>query len=44
MIKYKVWSAKPRYFTNFSEAVKYCNYVFKSTGDMVAITSYKARK
>lgn len=44
MIKYKVWSASPRYFTDFSEARKYANHVFKTTGDIVAITSYKARK
>lgn len=44
MKKYKVWTATKKYFNTLAEAMEYANNYFVRTGEIVAITEYKARK
>lgn len=44
MTKYKVWTATKRYFNTLAAATEYANNYFCRTGEIVAITEYKARK
>ncbi len=41
MKKFKVWTAKPRFFDTLEEAREYANNVFKSNGIFVAVTEGK---
>lgn len=44
MKKYKVWTTTRKYFDTLAAATEYANKHFNKTGDIVAITEYKARK
>lgn len=45
MIFYKVWAGKkPRYFQDLNEAIAYAEIIRRKTGDIIAITEYKARR
>lgn len=44
MKKYKVWTTTKKYFDTLAAAMEYANNYFACTGEIVAITEYKARK
>ena len=42
-MKYKVWTARPRYFATLEAACAFADEYFFASGEIVAVTAYRPR-